>query len=195
MYIIVCIFFMVNLLLAKYIALVRGGDINTKIADIISLLIFCVLIITKGVNSLTIIPLILIPIYVYMSLIDIKYRLIYDEYVFFILQYYIIHAVILNNYSIKEIVIGALYPMILMSILCLATGGGLGGGDIKLFTLIGMIVGYPGILLVILMSSLIALLYLIIPLIKGKIKSLKYIFSYGPFIAISFYMFVFLLWR
>lgn len=46
----------------------------------------------------------------------------------------------------------------LLFIICMATNGGVGGGDIKLVALLGIILGMPGILTLLLLSCLLALL-------------------------------------
>lgn len=70
---------------------------------------------------------------------------------------------------ICESLLGFLAGGALLLMICLATNGGIGGGDIKLVALLGIPLGLSGILLLLLSSSLLALLHVaLLDMIKGS---------------------------
>lgn len=68
--------------------------------------------------------------------------------------------------------------------LAVATKGGMGGGDIKLFAFVGILLGLKLTLLTIFLSSLTGTLYGIILMLLGRYKR-KQAIPFGPFIAVG----------
>lgn len=79
---------------------------------------------------------------------------------------------------------GFLLGGLLLLAVAMATKGGVGGGDIKLCALLGIIVGPYGILLTLLIASLLAMMAggVFWLLTKEKMKSVAFV----PFIAVGF---------
>lgn len=73
---------------------------------------------------------------------------------------------------------------LLLLVVAMATNGGVGGGDIKLCALLGIIVGPYGILLTLLIASLLALLAggVFRLITKEKLTSIAFV----PFLAVGF---------
>ena len=73
---------------------------------------------------------------------------------------------------------------LLLLVVAMATNGGVGGGDIKLCALLGIIVGPYGILLTLLIASLLAMLAggVFRLVVKEKLTSIAFV----PFLAIGF---------
>lgn len=60
---------------------------------------------------------------------------------------------------------------------------GMGGGDIKLFAVLGVYIGPVQVLTVLFVASCLAVIFYVIQMLRGKVKS-RYI-AFGPFIAIA----------
>lgn len=66
--------------------------------------------------------------------------------------------------------------------IAIITKGGMGGGDIKLFFVIGIALGFPNVLLTFFIATIIGALVGIIGILLGKVKK-KQAIPFGPFIA------------
>lgn len=80
--------------------------------------------------------------------------------------------------------LGALTTGGIMLLVSLLTRGGIGGGDIKLMAASGLLLGFPGAFLAMLMAYLIAGLCFLIPLLTGKLDK-KAEIPMIPFFAAS----------
>ncbi len=83
--------------------------------------------------------------------------------------------------------IGFFAASAILYILAVLSNGGMGGGDIKLMAVCGLIIGWERILLALGMASVIAAGLLIIPYILGKIKKGQHI-PFGPFLAAGIFI-------
>jgi leader peptidase (prepilin peptidase)/N-methyltransferase len=121
-------------------------------------------------------------------MIDIKYMIIPD--VLNVVIAVIGVAVILYDSSfVWDKLIGAAVGFFIFSVLALLTCA-MGGGDIKLITVLGLIFGMKGILFITVFSFLIGALISAI-LIAFNIKGMKDKISFGPFICMAALLFVF----
>ena len=76
------------------------------------------------------------------------------------------------------------YVLGVLLLLAWLSKGGMGGGDIKLFALIGLVLGLIPALLALVISSLLGILYGLMLVIKTKYLKGKFI-PFGPFIALG----------
>jgi leader peptidase (prepilin peptidase)/N-methyltransferase len=86
--------------------------------------------------------------------------------------------------GIKQSLLGAMGFGLIFLFIALISRGGMGGGDIKLAALIGAFTGFPGALMVILISSWLGALWAVVLLIQGR-AGLKTAIKFAPFLAIA----------
>lgn len=124
----------------------------------------------------------LISLLVIIFVTDISYMLIPNKIIFFFMFMFILLIIIkpLNPWwdSITGTVIGFGIPLVIT----LISKGGMGGGDIKLFGIIGFLMGSKGVILAFIFSTFYGALFGFVGLVFGRLKQRKPI-PFGPFIA------------
>lgn len=75
----------------------------------------------------------------------------------------------------------------LLLLTAVVSRGGMGGGDIKLATVIGLYVGWPQILLVLFLSFLLGSIVGLALVVRGR-KKMKEAVPFGPFLAVASYL-------
>ncbi len=80
--------------------------------------------------------------------------------------------------------IGSVIGFGLLFIIAIISKGGMGGGDIKLFALLGLFFGWKGIFLILFFASLFGSVVGILLLILKKVKRKQHI-PFGPFIVLA----------
>lgn len=187
------ILFALLLILVTYeterIVELRDIDIKFLVPRILIILYFSLYYGVRGFEESFSIMMLSIPIYVYIAFIDLKYELILDNHVLMIAILNLLFSLFNNQF--KNGIIGCLTAFFLFLFIAIISKGGLGGGDIKLLSAIGIGVGYPCILLVILASSLIFSITGLILMLFKKIKGLNSQIPFGPSITISMLMYCF----
>lgn len=119
---------------------------------------------------------------------DLYYQLILDKVLLFFGAVLIILYVIYPKYDLTSGLIGAgvgfltLYGVGLLGQF-LFKKEALGGGDIKLYAVVGFVLGIPNTFLSIFLAAILALIYLLF-FVKDKTKPI----GFGPFIAIAAYL-------
>jgi leader peptidase (prepilin peptidase)/N-methyltransferase len=115
--------------------------------------------------------LVAIILFSFLSLLtwtDIYYRLIPNPMVLFggiialFLRYWT------GELPFLDYIIGGIVGFIVLFIIALISKGGMGGGDVKLFAMIGFFIGWKGVLLSLVMASAVGSLYGIYLIIRSK---------------------------
>lgn len=119
-------------------------------------------------------------------LIDLKYKLLLDKLNIALIPF--VFVIVWTNNSWIDAAIGGavgfIFPLLVTWIFYLLRGQiGLGGGDIKLFGILGILFGVKGVVLNLFTSCLIGSLITIFLMIMGKVKRDQYI-PFGPYILI-----------
>ncbi len=123
--------------------------------------------------------------------IDIDHRIIPDKLNLFGFITGIIFLFIPNSISIKSSLLGFLVGGGFLFIVALVSRGAMGGGDIKLFAVIGLFLGMEKTLLALFLTFLLGGVVGII-LIATKLKTRKDYIPFGPFISIG--AFIAIMW-
>jgi leader peptidase (prepilin peptidase)/N-methyltransferase len=129
--------------------------------------------------ALTIISLLMI---VFVS--DIKYMLIPDKVLLFFTGLFFIERLIFPLHPWWDSFAGAAVGFSLLLFIAVISKGGMGGGDIKLFALIGFAVGVKVFFLSFFLSTFIGTIVGVIGMLFGFIKKGKP-FPFGPFIVVG----------
>jgi leader peptidase (prepilin peptidase)/N-methyltransferase len=117
------------------------------------------------------------------SMIDLRWKIIPNGIVIFILIIGIIYLVVFS-YTYIESVIGFLAVSVPLLLVNLITKGQMGMGDVKLMAVCGLVIGWQHILLALMIGSIIGSI-IGISLIALKITSRKQQIPFGPYLSIG----------
>ncbi|WP_455539798.1 prepilin peptidase [Terrisporobacter sp.] len=144
------------------------------------------------INIVTINYLVLISLLIIITFIDIDHYIIPDKLVIIGSVFAIIFNQLFKVITIKESLLGALVcgggVLILVYIIeFIVKKEVMGGGDIKLFAMVGLFLGVKNSLLVALISVYVGAIFGIATIVYSKIKKKEYnsMIPYGPFISIA----------
>lgn len=125
-----------------------------------------------------------------ISAIDIDKHIIPNSLVLALLCLGLVN-VLVNNHMATLLILGFVLTFIFGIILYFITKGSIGGGDIKLLSALGLLVGYYNIYIVVFLSFSIAALFGIVRIIFKKANT-KTPIPFGPFIALGFFIISFI---
>ncbi len=140
--------------------------------------------------------LIFICIFLYIGLYDFLYYEISDKVVlyssilviiYFLISLYLgyINLDLIFNHIVIAIILSAIFLFIIL----ITKGSGMGGGDMKLVFLMGLLLGYPAVLYVLFFAFLTGSLFGII-LILNKSKKLNSSIPFAPFLSSSTILYI-----
>ncbi|TLS39235.1 prepilin peptidase [Pseudalkalibacillus caeni] len=115
---------------------------------------------------------------------DITYMIIPDKVLLFFGVLIAVLRVIVPLTSWWSPVAGALIGFGLLLVIAIVSRGGMGGGDIKLFAVIGIVLGWKGVLLAFFFSTLFGSLFGVTGVIIGKVKRGQPM-PFGPYIVLG----------
>lgn len=130
------------------------------------------------------VALLFISLLVIINVSDIAYMLIPDKILLFFLPLLILGRILSPLQPWWDSVVGALVGFGLLFLIAVISKGGMGGGDIKLFLLIGLVLGTVHTLLTLFLASVIGMVIGIIVL-KMRGQGRKTPVPFGPSIAIA----------
>ncbi len=137
-----------------------------------------------GITWELFVALLFISLLVIINVSDIAYMLIPDRILLFFLPILIIGRIISPLDTWWDSIVGAAVGFGLLLLIAVVSKGGMGGGDIKLFLLIGLVLGTTDTLITLFLASIIGMITGIIVLkIKGKGR--KTPVPFGPSIVVA----------
>ena len=119
-----------------------------------------------------------------VTFIDIDHKLILDKMVIFILVIGIIYEIVVRPVPILEGVIGFFAASVPLLIIAILSKGGIGGGDIKLMAVVGVFLGWKGVLVAMFLGAVVGAIFGIVTIIL-KLKKRKDIIPFGPFLCLG----------
>jgi len=137
-----------------------------------------------GWNLELIIALTLISLFIIIFVSDIAYMIIPDKVLLVFAGIFLLERIFIPLTPWWDSFLGAAIGFVLLLVIALVSKGGMGGGDIKLFALIGFVVGTKILLLSFFLSTLLGAVTGIIGMAFGLVKKGKPI-PFGPFIAVG----------
>lgn len=139
----------------------------------------------------TLVCLTMVCLLVIISVSDITTRLIPNKILVFFLGVVVVERLFIPLNPWWSSILGAVIGFGLLFLLGYLSKGGMGGGDIKLFGVLGLFLGWQGTLITLVVASVLGLIYGLYQLIR-KVDKSRYI-PFGPFIAIGAYLSYFVL--
>lgn len=133
---------------------------------------------TEIILSFTFISLLMI-----ILVSDISYMIIPDKVLLFFTALFLVEIVILHQ-SMIEPLLGSSFGFILLYTIGFLSRGGIGGGDIKLYAVIGMVLGWKLVLVSFFIATIFGSIVGFIGILIGKVKRGKP-FPFGPAIVIG----------
>ncbi|MBM7584847.1 leader peptidase (prepilin peptidase)/N-methyltransferase [Bacillus pakistanensis] len=137
-----------------------------------------------GLQLELIIALTLISLFSIITVSDLKYMIIPDKVLLFFAILFIVERLFKPLSPWWASLTGAALGFSLLLLIAIISKGGMGGGDIKLFTLIGFVLGVKGLLLSFFLATLLGAVVGIAGMLIGKFKKGEAI-AFGPYICLG----------
>src|SRR5690554_5483599 len=137
-----------------------------------------------GWSSELVASLLLISLFMIITVSDLKYMLIPNKVLLFFLPIFILYRVFNPLTPWWDSILGAFLGFGILYLLAVISRGGMGGGDIKLYFVLGLLLGTKLTMLSLFFSSLIGTMFGIGQIIGKSFKKRKPI-PFGPFIAVG----------
>jgi leader peptidase (prepilin peptidase) / N-methyltransferase len=154
------------------------------IFELITGLLFVTAPLVMGWTSELIVALTLISLFMIIIVSDITYMIIPDKVLLFFAGVFLVERIFIPLNPWWDSLLGATIGFGLLLIIALVSKGGMGGGDIKLFALLGFVVGTKTVLLAFFLSTLFGAVLGSIGLLLKIVQRGKPI-PFGPFIAVG----------
>jgi leader peptidase (prepilin peptidase) / N-methyltransferase len=126
----------------------------------------------------------LVSLFIIITVSDIKYMLIPDKILLFFAGIFLVERILIPLSPWWDSLLGAAIGFTLLLIISIVSKGGMGGGDIKLYALLGFVLGTKLVLMSLFISTLLGALIGIIGIGLGFFERKKPI-PFGPFIAVG----------
>lgn len=137
-----------------------------------------------GFTTELIVSLTLISMLTIIVVSDIKYMIIPDKVLFFFTLLFLIERIFIPMQPWWNPILGVTVGFGLLLLIAIISKGGMGGGDIKLFALLGLVLGWELVLLAFFMSTLFGTIFGLIGLLIRKVERGKPM-PFGPYIALG----------
>lgn len=147
-------------------------------------LLFILSFYTYGLTSELFVALTLISLLVIIFVSDLAYMVIPDKILLFFIPLLIIERIFIPLDPWWDSLVGAVSGFSLIFLIAIISRGGMGGGDIKLFFVLGLALGLKLTLLAFFLATLVGAIYGVAGMVIGHFKKRQQI-PFGPFIAIG----------
>lgn len=162
------------------------------LVELLTGILFVLVYKVYGINTITLYYLLLVSLLVIITFIDIDHYIIPDGLIIFGAIGVLTFNILGQGVGLKESLLGGLIcgggTLILIYLIeLLVKKEVMGGGDIKLFAMVGLFLGVKYGLLTVLLSVYVGAIYGVYTIIYSKIKNKEYnsMIPYGPFISIG----------
>lgn len=162
-------------------------SVQYPLIELLNGLMYVFVYIKLGLTINTVLYGLLISILITLSIIDLKHKIIPDSLNIAGLIIGIIYIII--NKGILKSIIGSFIGLVLFLAIAVITNA-MGGGDIKLMTVLGLIFGIKGVLFITLFSFILGAV-ISVGLLILKIQSRKDEIPFGPFISLASLIYIF----
>lgn len=154
------------------------------IGELATGILFAISYMKIGFDGELITALLLVSMLMIIFVADIRYMLIPNKILLFFLPLFIVMRVLQPLDSWLSSILGAIAGLVITAIIILVSRGGMGAGDMKLFGVLGIILGLQGIILVFFLSTIIGAIVGSI-LLLFKLINRKQPIPFGPYIVVA----------
>jgi leader peptidase (prepilin peptidase) / N-methyltransferase len=154
------------------------------IMELVTGILFVTAPILLGWSAELLVAWTLISLLVIIFVTDIVYMLIPNKILLFFTLLFITLHLFIPLIPWWEALAGASVGFLIPFLIAVFSKGGMGGGDIKLFSLIGLAIGVKGVLLTLMFSTLLGAVFGLAGLVAGLVKRGEPM-PFGPFIAMG----------
>ncbi len=147
-------------------------------------LLFLLSYIMLGLQPELIVALTLVSLFMIITVSDIKYMVIPDKVLMFFSVLFVIERIFIPLHPWWDVLAGAISGFCLLLLIAIISKGGMGGGDIKLFAVIGFVVGVKVMIFSFFLATLFGASVGILGLMSGYFKKGEPI-AFGPYIVIG----------
>lgn len=137
-----------------------------------------------GFHPELITSLLFISLLVTITVSDLTYMLIPNKILLFFIPLLIISRIISPLTPWYDMIIGAAIGFIMIALIILLSKGGMGAGDMKLFFVLGIVLGWKAVLFTLFLASLLGAVIGLILRALQKVKRRQPI-PFGPYIAVA----------
>ena len=152
--------------------------------ELLTGLLFAVAYLLLGWSGELVIALTLISLFIIITVSDLAYMIIPDKVLLVFAGFFIVERILLPLSPWWDSVAGAVAGFLILLFIAFISKGGMGGGDIKLFALIGFAVGFETMLLSFFFATFFGAFFGIAAVLLRFVKR-KQAIPFGPFIAIG----------
>jgi leader peptidase (prepilin peptidase)/N-methyltransferase len=150
--------------------------------ELLTAILFTISPLLVGWSKELIISWTLISLLMIIFVSDIRYMIIPDKVLLFFAVIFIIERMFVPLSPWWDSLVGAIVGFSLLLLIAVISKGGMGGGDIKLFALLGFVLGWKMVLLAFFFSTLYGTVFGLIGMALGKIRRGEPI-PFGPYIV------------
>lgn len=154
------------------------------IFELLTGLLFVVSPLLLGWSSELFVSWTLISLFIIITVSDLKYMIIPDKVLLFFSIVFIIERFFFPLHPWWSSLLGAAVGFTLLLVIAIVSKGGMGGGDIKLFAVIGLVLGAKLVLVSFFLSTFLGTIGGIVGMAIGKSKK-KQPIPFGPYIALG----------
>ncbi len=152
--------------------------------ELLTLLLFLLIPIYIGFTIELIVAYPFAILMIIVTISDLKYKIIPDKIIYPGMILFLLLRIFIHPLGFWNYIIGAFLGGGLLLLIAIISRGGIGGGDIKLFFLIGLVLGWQNTLLTLFLAAFLGTLVGGVLMLLGAIKR-KQMVPFGPFITVG----------
>lgn len=165
-------------------------SLQYPLIECITALLFATVPLKVGWSSELIIAFLLISLLITVTVADLENMIIPNKLLLFFCCLILLLRFFLPLSPWWDSYLGAIVGFLLLFLISLLSNGAMGGGDIKLFTVLGMFIGTVGVIWTLFLASLFGLIYGAIQIARKEMQR-KEPLPFAPFISIAAIIFYF----
>ncbi len=150
--------------------------------ELLTAILFTISPLLVGWSKELIVTLTLISMLMIIVVSDIKYMIIPDKVLLFFAPLFMLERIFIPLNPWWNPLLGATVGFFLLLLIAVISKGGMGGGDIKLFAVLGLVLGWKLVLLAFFISTFFGAVFGIIGMLFKKVERGKPM-PFGPYIA------------
>jgi leader peptidase (prepilin peptidase)/N-methyltransferase len=147
-------------------------------------MLFVLSIYETGFHKDLMIALSIISLLIIIVVSDVNYMIIPNRILLIFLFIFSFERILIPLDPWWSSIVGVLGAFVVLLLINVITKGGMGGGDIKLFSVLGIILGWKLTLITFMLACFLGSIYGLVVILSGKLKQRSPI-PFGPFIAMG----------